>query len=633
MSHSFNTRLLAVAVFLLALWIPLSNASFDTLGFADAAEFALVSDLAGIAHAPGFPAYVLLSKLFSLILQLSGFSHISSLVIFSTLCTAAAAVLLYETSRLLLHYGLGLPNDTKSAIIAATAALLPVTGSTIWHWSHSVEVYSLQVLAVTLVFHGLTIRETGKGHSGTSWCASGLAIGLANHHLTMIMFIPFFLLLWTRGWLMPLQLKKKKPAAAGDGRGFFGVEMRNLTLMTTGLLMVFYGWMYIRAGAALPFAFGSPDSMDRLFYHLSGGAWIKNTQAVVKGIVGMRLPYFTRLTIEQTLFSAGFMLASIIYLFKTGRNRLWLALTGYFLLIFIYQLRIDQTADTDAYLCTPFFLLGALVPFGLARSFQSIPKTLWAAPLLIAGQFIINYDRTDLRDFDLSRTLLRDIDKSAPRGSVILIADWTNVINYTYARIEGGFRKDLCVINYDLKFTHHEIFRRNYPEVYRAVAPQYDHFIELLGRYHPQEIYNTGCTLDQPDLLRAYGDVVTALQSYCRSRGVAFMADPKAYVYLSQQGLFSAFHPSGPFISLTPGTGNDEFLRMDYQWLNNRHSLNDPSASDKLVDLEAAYDMQRMYWQGKGDSTRMVMAENNFTEIKKRQAEMKKKMAFLFRRP
>ena len=632
MSNSITARIYTLAVFGLSLAIPLSNASFDTLGFADAAEFALVSDLAGIAHAPGFPAYVLLSKLFSLFLQLTGLGHISSLVIFSALCTALAAVILFETSILLLHFGMGLPKDGKSFLLAAIAALMPVTGSTIWHWSHSVEVYSLQVLAITTVLYGLTLRETKKGNAGLWWCASGLAIGLANHHLTMIMFIPFFMMLWSGGWLMPAELKKKKPAAAGHGKVFLVVEMRNLVVMTTGLLVVFYGWMFVRAGAALPFAFGSPDSIDRLVYHLSGGAWIKNTQAVVKGIVGMRLPYFSRLTLEQLLFSSGFILASVIYLIRTGRNRLWLALTGYFLLIFIYQLRIDQTADTDAYLCTPFFLLGALVPFGLARSVHYLPKAVFALPLLVAGQFIINYGRTDLRDFDLSRALLRDIDRSAPRGSVILIADWTNVINYTYARIEGGFRKDLCVINYDLKFTHHEIFRRNYPEVYRAVGPQYDRFIELLGRYHPEEIYNTGCTLDQPDLIRAYGDVVTALQSYCRSQGVAFMADPKAYVYLSQQGLFNGFHPSGPFISLNPGTGNDEFLKMDYKWLTNEHSLNDPSAADKLVDLEAAYDMQRMYWQNNRDSARTVIAEYNFGEIKRRQAEMKQKMAFLFRR-
>jgi len=632
MANSTFPRLFAVAVFILALAIPLSNASFNTLGFADAAEFALVSDLAGIAHAPGFPAYVLLSKLFSMIAQFAGSDHIAALVLFSAVCTALAAVILYEICRILLQSGMGLPFDLKTSIIAATSALLPVAGGTIWHWSHSVEVYSLQVLAVTMVFYGLTLRETGNIITGIRWCAVGIATGLANHHLTMIMFLPFFLMLWPSGWLIQQGTKKKRANAGGIGASLLNRELRDLVLQTSGILIVLYGWMYFRAGASLPFAFGSPDSPDRLLYHLSGGAWIKNTQAVVKGIAAMRLPYFTRLTIEQLLISSGFIILSVIYLILTGRNRLWLALFGYFIVIFFYQLRIDQTADTDAYLCTPYFLLGILIPFGIMRWPGTRSLLVFSLPLLLAAQFFINYSKTDLRDFDLSRALLRDIDRSAPKGSVILIADWTNVINYTYARIQNGFRKDLCVINYDLKFTHHDIFRRNYPEVYREVAPQYDRFIELLGSHHPQEIYNTGCTLDQPELIKAYTDVVKALQDHCRKKGVPFMADPKAYVYLSQQGLFNAFHPSGPFISLEPGTGNDDFLSMEYQWLNNKHSLNDPSAADKLVDLEAAFDMHRIYWQNNGDNDRMSLALKNFEEIKKRQADMKKKMAFLFRR-
>ncbi|MBL0096468.1 MAG: DUF2723 domain-containing protein [Bacteroidetes bacterium] len=69
--------------FILSIAISLSNANFSVLGFADAAEFALLSDLAGIAHAPGFPAYILLSKLFSTVLSISGIGHIATLVIFS----------------------------------------------------------------------------------------------------------------------------------------------------------------------------------------------------------------------------------------------------------------------------------------------------------------------------------------------------------------------------------------------------------------------------------------------------------------------------------------------------------------------------------------------------------------------
>lgn len=111
------------------------------------------------------------------------------------------------------------------------------------------------------------------------------------------------------------------------------------------------------------------------------------------------------------------------------------------------------------------------------------------------------------------------------------------------------------------------------------------------------------------------------------------MADPKAYVFLAQQGLFSNTHVSGSYVSDQPGQGNDAFLRFDHRWIHNTHVLSDPAAADKLVDLEAAFDFQRTYWQQTGDQQRMQLAEKNYRSIKQMQNRMKKKMAFLFRRP
>ena len=48
--------------------IVLSNVGYF-LGFADAAEFALVTKIAGIAHPPGFPAYVLTGKVWSWLME------------------------------------------------------------------------------------------------------------------------------------------------------------------------------------------------------------------------------------------------------------------------------------------------------------------------------------------------------------------------------------------------------------------------------------------------------------------------------------------------------------------------------------------------------------------------------------
>ena len=619
-------------VFTGSLFLLLSNANFNSLGFADAAEFALQSDLAGIAHAPGFPAYILLSKLVTTLFEAFGISHIAALVLFSALCTSLAASLLYQTSVLLLQHGWPGLDQTRITFISITTALLPITGTTIWHWSHAVEVYALQVLAAMMVLYGFTLRETGRHLQGLIIAGAGIGIGLANHHLTMIILLPFAALLWKQGWLSPVIIHTKKKNAA-SGNTNFTKDLQLLLIPAIVIPAICYGWMLFRAGAELPFAFGNPDNISRLFYHLSGGAWIKNTQTVVKGIIALRTPYFLRISFEQFFFSGIFIVLGIIYLNTGKRNRLWLALFGYYLFLFVYQLRIDQTTDTDAYLCTPFFLLFALVPFGMARVCSWYARAFYFLPLLVFVQAVIHFPKTDLRDMDLSTALMNDLDTAAPKGAIVLIADWTNVINYHYARIHDGFRKDLCVLNYDLKFTHFDLFRRNYPEVYKAVSVSYDRYIQLLGQYHPQEIYNTGCTLDQPELANAFLQVIIDLQRYAKQHNVPFMADPKAYVFLSQQGVFPTAHVSGSYISDRPGQGNDEFLRFDHRWIHNAHVMADPAAADKLVDLEAAFDFQRMYWKQTGDQQRLMLAEKNYKSIKQMQNKMKKKMAFLFRRP
>lgn len=612
--------------------ILLSNANTDSLGFADAAEFALLSDLAGIAHAPGFPAYILLSGFVTTLLETLGCSHITALVVFSAVCTSLASALLYRTSVLFLQHGWAGLDATRIQFISITTALLPVTGTTIWHWSHSVEVYALQILATMMVLYGLTLRETGRHLTGLLIAGTGIGLGLSNHHLTLLMLLPFAALLWKPGWLSPVVLSGKRNKAATP-YPFFNRDLRILLIPAVLIPLLSYGWMFFRAAAELPFAFGSPDEPGRLLYHLSGGAWIKNTQAVVKGIVAMRTPYFLRISFEQFFFAGIFIVLGIIYLYTGKRNRLWLALLGYYLLLLVYQLRIDQTTDTDAYLCTPFFLLFALVPFGMARVCSWYARAFYFLPLIVIVQAVIHYPKTDQRDMDLSTALMKDLDTAAPKGAIVLIADWTNIINYHYARIHDGFRKDLCVLNYDLKFTHYDLFRRNYPEVYKSVSVSYDRYISLLEKYHPEEIYNTGCTLDQPELLAAYLQVVKDLQQYAIQHQVPFMADPKAYVFLSQQGVFPNAHVSGSYVADRPGQGNDEFLKFNHRWIHNKHVIADPAASDKLTDLEAAFDFQRMYWQQTGDEQRRQLAEKNYKTVKQKQNRMKKKMAFLFRRP
>lgn len=626
-----NKLTVVIPVFTASILISLSNANFQNLGFADAAEFALAAKIGGIAHPPGFPAWIILSAVWLKILSFTGMNTVSSLVIFSGVCSAAAASVMGLCSRLLTSSLYPELKTTTHTVIAIVTGITLATGTTVWHWSHSVEVYSLQLFAFCLLVYGI-LRLMQKPDLRSVLCiAGGTAIGLANHHLTMILFLPFAAFLVLKGW-RTIQGVKNKKAIRVSSHTIPAFRIKQIILYTAGLTFLMYLWIIIRASAPLPFAFGQPDTLNRFFYHLSGGAWIKNTQQQVEGLAGMRFPYFMRLTVEQLGLLIPFIIAGIIYLRKKGAaNSAWSFLLYYIILLF-YQLRIDQTADTDAYMITAYAGLTLLSAVAMAQWIGKKQGAVYAYFGIPVVHLLLFFNATDLRKFDLSTSILNQLDEAAPQNSVILIADWTSMINYTHARIDQDFRKDLTVLNYDLKFTHKDIFPRNYPEAYAYAKKEYDHFITLLGEQHPQEIYNTGCTLDSPELTSAYLSTVDKLKEYARSKNAAFMADPKAFIFLSQNGIFRQSTVSGGLVSNIPTGRKTSIADLSRQgWLSVPHIRMDAAASDKLVDLEAALDFHRNEYKQTGKTADFQAVDSAYQEVKKIQRELKRNMPFLFR--
>ncbi|MEP7264385.1 MAG: DUF2723 domain-containing protein [Bacteroidota bacterium] len=632
MQKNISFSVFALLSFLLPSIIVYSNTGFF-LGFADAAEFALVSKIAGIAHAPGFPAYILAGKLWSAIVGLAGVNHITAMILFSIVCTASATVLLFMTFDKILTYIYGDVSFFTRHLVSFVACCSFFTGVTAWLWSSNVEVYTFQVLAFAMVIYGLTGNAISHNKKSIYIAAVGAAFGLANHHLTMIFFLPFTLWFFTSPFQPKIISSTKNQKKVTTSKVLFAADsFRKFTIVTTILTVCFYGWMFIRASQPLPFKFGSPDSMQRLFYHLAGGAWLENTQQSVKGIVGLRFPYFMKISFEQIFLFLPFLILGCIELFRKRIPKLVYIAAGYYLLMLIYQLRIDQTADTDAYMLPSFFVLAICIPFGMMKMISWQRNLQYILPAFIIIQTVINFPKTDKRSFNVSETLMQELDRSAPKGSVILFADWTSVIQYYYFRIAENFRPDLVVLNYDLKFTHYRILPELYPEFYKEIKPEYDRYIDLLGSAHPQEIYNTGCSLDNPELLQSWVTTIQKIKTYCSNKGVPFMNDPKAFVFLNQYQLMGNNSlMSGPLVTtMNTGKGKD-FLKLDYKWLNSPLLLSEPSATDKMVDLEAALDFNRNYFHSTGNEVLGKEADASYERIKQLQRKMKRNMPFVYR--
>ncbi len=609
-----------------------------SLGFADAGEFAIVTKIAGIAHAPGFPAYVLTGWLFSKLTFLFTGNHVLSMVLFSALCSAAASLLLYLTLLKFISRFKGKQKEVSfnSMWSSLGAAVSFATGYTVWHWANSVEVYAFHLLSFSLLIYGLTVYNLEKGKLHLATASIGLAMALANHHLTVIFFLPFIPFFFTENYFTPAQPVQKSKKVMSKKPGYFSAllrkEFRFFVLITAAVTFMFYAWMFIRAGQDMAFKFGQPDNFSRLFYHLAGGAWQKNTVAQTEGLIALRFPYFTMLLIKHLFLFIPFAIAGFIFLFQKKLKALAYSVLVFFLLLFIYQLRIDQTADTDAYLLLPFFFFGFPVAAGIYAALQKLSWMRFVIPVLLIAQIAVYFPLQNKKDFNVSESLMHELDKCTPEGAVLLISDWTLVSQYNYYRFGENLRPDLILLNYDLKFTNWKLLPYNYPRLYNSIKTEYDHFIELLGRIHPQEIYNTGCTLNTPELMNAYVSTVMKIKDYCSQKQLAFMSDPRAYLFLKEYKIYgNESHMSGMFISDKPTGIGKSFLTLPFKWLNSKQLLTEPAATDKIVDFEAALDFSKNYYKLLNDSVSYRSAEKSYLFIKDLQKKLKANMPFVYR--
>jgi hypothetical protein len=610
----------------------------DSLGFADAGEFAIVTKIAGIAHPPGFPSYVITGWLFSKAASLLSINHVLAMVLFSVLCTSLASLLLFLTCTKLLASVSGTPrpeNNFPVILSALGASLSFATGYTIWHWANSVEVYAFHLLSFAFMIYGLVLYNLRKDFRFLIMAAVGAAMALANHHLTVIFFLPFIPFFFTQDFLTSYSTVKKSKKAT-ESHGYFNAlkkkEFSLWVIITVAIITVFYGWMYFRAGQDMPFKFGQPDNFSRLIYHLAGGAWQKNTVIQTEGLIGLRFPYFSMLLVKHLLLFLPFAIMGFVFLFRKNLKKPALMVIIYFLLLFIYQLRIDQTADTDAYLLLPFFCLGIPVSAGIYSIISKWKWTQLLVPALAAIQTVIFFPIQNKKTYNVSESLMRQLDECTPQNAVLLISDWTLVSQYHYYRFGENFRPDLILLNYDLKFTNWKLLPHNYPRLYSYIRHEYDRFVELLGKVHPQEIFNTGCTLNTPELMNAYLNTVLKIKEYCRQNNYAFMSDPRAYLFLNEHRVFGPeSHMSGMLVSDKATGLGKSFLELPFKWLHSKQLLSEPASTDKLVDFEAALDFSRNYYKLLNDSVAYNTADNSYHFIKNLQKKLKENMPFVFR--
>ncbi len=572
-----------------ALFVTYALGACRSIYVGDSGELVAAVYLLGIPHPTGYPLYVLLGKLWTVLVPVGSIAYRMSL--FSAACAAAACGALYRLCRTLhLH-----------PVAALLAALLLAFSPSFWGEANVQRVYALDALFVVLATMA-ACRWHGRREGWVLVLAFFLCgLGATNH--TFMAVYAAALLVW---------VLIERLTGPPDGRSIRGTLAAAGAAFALGLLPYLY--LPIRSRAHPLLDWGRPDTLHGflnvvLRRDFWGRAYVESPADLVP-IIG---DYLYSLGAE--LAWAGALLALAGAVVGWRRRRLaalpLLVMAGNLAAVGLHGSRSDIFIWHRYYI--PSYAMAALLAgFGCHALLERMPRTLRALPLVIPAFLLI----TGWPQFDRSRYRIADefsdaVLRSLPPGAHLIATDDNILFVLIYLHLVEHRRPDIDLIlqgvgeadlpplrfNPDtepLFFTHHPNWNMPALEIvplgvvmraWRAGRPAPEPFLpisrlpgeddprvpkdyltqNLIGHFH----YMLGFTFEQRDWLRARQEFTAAAH-----------ASPDNDVLFYNLGL--VFSRNG---LLDDAIAAFERSRA----INPRHlaSLKQPRAADRLAEVVA----------------------------------------------
>jgi hypothetical protein len=427
----------------------------------DAGEFVLLAGSVGVAHPPGYPLYVLLSRLFALL-------PVGPLPFRVALLSAVAGV----GSALVL--ALVLQRLTGRRLAAAAAGLAFGMAPVAWKLAGVPEVFTVNTLLVGAVIWVVVrwrgVLMSGAGSTQAAFLHTGAAalfagLGLANHH-TVVLALPFGV------WAVGLTAR------------YLGgqVAVRSLAAGALGLLIGLLPYLYlpIAAQSAPPTAWvwGDSRSAAALLGHVlrreygtfSLGLYrdearpLANLAAFWGALpVDLLVVYFVAGlwgVIEAALRFRGLALALGASLLLAG---------GLFLSVFNLPPGDLAAAVAERFHLLPLFLFAPFVGLGVAAASERLRSRLVPVAALLPLPFMLlaGIDRANWRNnVTVERYLTAALKQTAPSAVILGVGD-AELFGFPVLLRQYRVRPDVRYIDVNLlrKAWYHRRARALTPEL------------------------------------------------------------------------------------------------------------------------------------------------------------------------
>ncbi|MCX6539692.1 MAG: DUF2723 domain-containing protein [Acidobacteria bacterium] len=313
-------------------------------GGGDAAKFRYLGHVLGTAHPPGYPLYVVVSWLFS-VLPFGTLAYRINLM--SAVCGALAAGATYISVRSL--------GGARAAAVAAALGL--GFGRLFWSKAALAEVYALAgFLTAATIAALLKWRQTQRS-GWLLWAVAFASLAFGNH-LTVAFAVPAFvafaLLNDARTCLRPRMLR---PCAAMI---FLGVAQ--------------YGFIVLRTYQHAPYLESKATNLRELWEIVTARRYAGDIFAFTwRELFAERVPAFLSMFRQElTVVGAVLLAVGVVWLFRTRWRELSLFVLG---LLGISLITLNVSADSEGFILPAFAFAWPIVGVGLHALFQLADRT------------------------------------------------------------------------------------------------------------------------------------------------------------------------------------------------------------------------------------------------------------------
>jgi len=413
----------------------------------DAGDLITAAYTLGIPHPTGYPTYMLLGKLFTL-LPVGDVAYRMNLL--SAFCASLTVVLLYLSATVLLR------SYRYARVASVCAALLLAASRVFWSQALVTEVYALNCLFFAMTLHlVLQLQASGVEAAAnpadrtrvyrllmvTAWIY-GLSLG---NHLTIAFSAPLLL-------FQCVCIFRRRTLDLWEWA-------RVLWMFLLGLSVYLY--LPLRAGSQPLPNWGNPRTLSGFLWMVSGGIYRQYVLALPLAYWPERLIAWASL-LRQQFGIAGTALGLLGLWIHSRRKARQCAILLLTFAIYSAYAMLYNTTDSYVYLLPVYFLFALWIAQGAQYALQSLVDagSRWQQPIAVAlgilllllplGLLAANLPSVDLSNDYAAYEYGSQVFAQVPDGSILISATDPHTFTLWYFATVVTGRSQVALIDRDL---------------------------------------------------------------------------------------------------------------------------------------------------------------------------------------